>query len=379
MPFFYAIAPRLSMWCNADASVCRLNGEAQMSHNVRKFAAFVSSILVCFALHSVAADQQTVLVVAQDGSQIYYHQNGEPIDSEEVPKGTELTIESRSGERCFVTYKGKPAYIRRQLLATKQEFLDAQQKATQQQVVLPAESRASTQQQVAATSTTNAVTKYDARADAIHSVIQNLKARADAAIESGHYHFIGAMFTSFDGDYAEETAAERKQLAIEYDEKAGIAEASKLEETRRFETEQRAKGLMQYEGRWMTTNEVSQAEAKRKEEQARQDEQARLDAAERTPDKEALSKISVSFGWQDVWMNGGKKLVVWIKNSSQFRFSGNVNVTGKSVIDETVDWDVIYLDDERGLPGNGERPAILWFKNPEFISTFEYKVSGSFK
>jgi len=45
-------------------------------------------------------DQPTILVVAQDGSQLFYHQNGEPIDSEEVPKGTELTIENVSGERC---------------------------------------------------------------------------------------------------------------------------------------------------------------------------------------------------------------------------------------------------------------------------------------
>ena len=242
----------------------------------------IFSILVCFAVHCLAADQPTVLVVAQDGSQIYYHQNGEPIDSEEIPKGTELTIESTSGERCFVTYKGKPAYIRRQLLASKQEFLDAQQKTTQQQVGPPAESTASTQQKVTATSTTNAVTKNDARADAIRSVIQNLKARADAAIESGHYHFIGAMFNSYDGDYAEETATERKQLATEYDEKATVAEASKQEETKRieaeqlekavrieaeqlekavrFEAEQKAKGLVQYEGRWLTPAEAAQSD-----------------------------------------------------------------------------------------------------------------------
>ena len=168
-----------------------------MNRNVWKLVVLLSSILVFFTLRCFAADQQTVFVVAQDKSQIFYHQNGTPIDSEDVPKGIELTIESTSGERCFVTYKGKPAYIRRQLLATKQEFLEAQQKATQQQVVPPAESSTSTQQQVAATLTANAVTKDDARADAIHSVIQNLKLRADTAIDSGHYHFIGAMFTSY--------------------------------------------------------------------------------------------------------------------------------------------------------------------------------------
>lgn len=43
-----------------------------------------------------------------------------------VPKGTAFAIESTSGERCFVTYKGKPAYIRRGFLLTQQEFLEAQ-------------------------------------------------------------------------------------------------------------------------------------------------------------------------------------------------------------------------------------------------------------
>lgn len=89
-------------------------------------AVLLSSIVVCFAVRCLAADQQTVLVVAQDGSQIFYHRNGQPTDMEEVPKGTELRIESASGERCFVTYNGKPAYIRRQFLVTKREFLEAQ-------------------------------------------------------------------------------------------------------------------------------------------------------------------------------------------------------------------------------------------------------------
>jgi hypothetical protein len=50
-----------------------------------------------------------------------------------VPKGTEFTIESTSGERCFVTYKGKPAYIRRGFLLTQQEFLETQAALGQKQ------------------------------------------------------------------------------------------------------------------------------------------------------------------------------------------------------------------------------------------------------
>jgi hypothetical protein len=87
-----------------------------------KLTAIASILLLCLTLPCVAADQPTVLVVAQDGAQLFYHQNGQPTDMEEVPKGTELTIESTTGERCFVTYKGKPAYIRRQFLLTRDEF-----------------------------------------------------------------------------------------------------------------------------------------------------------------------------------------------------------------------------------------------------------------
>jgi len=96
--------------------------------SVGRSLAFVFIVLLGFAGPCLAADQQTVLVVAQDGSEIVYHRNGQPVDMEDIPKGTELTIESTSGERCFVTYKGKPAYIRRQFLVTKQEFLEAQQR-----------------------------------------------------------------------------------------------------------------------------------------------------------------------------------------------------------------------------------------------------------
>jgi len=64
---------------------------------------------------------------------------------EEVPKGTELRIERMSGDRCFVTYKGKPAYIRRQFLVTKDEFLQAQQKSNHSEAVAPTAGSTSSQ------------------------------------------------------------------------------------------------------------------------------------------------------------------------------------------------------------------------------------------
>jgi hypothetical protein len=120
------------MMCRIDSIVKSGERKSALNSNIldlRKFVVLISSILVCFAVHCLAADQSTVLVVAQDGSRLFYHQNGTPLDMEEVPKGTELTIESVSGDRCFVTYKGKPAYIRREFLVTKQEFLAIQQRA----------------------------------------------------------------------------------------------------------------------------------------------------------------------------------------------------------------------------------------------------------
>jgi hypothetical protein len=140
-------------------------------------------------------------VVAQDGAQIYYHRNGTPIDMEEIPKGTELKIESTSDDRCFLTYKGKPAYVRRQLLATKQEFFEAEQTA------------------------------------------------------KGLVQYQGEWITT------EQRDQKLKQV---------------------FEAEQKAKGLVQYEGQWITTNEVAQAkqrEAVARQREAKAEEQHRQEQA----------------------------------------------------------------------------------------------------
>jgi len=246
--------------------------EGPINLNVRKFAVFISSVLVCFAVHSLRADQQTVLVVAQD-SQLFYHRNGHPTGLEEVPKGTELTIERVSDERCFVTYKGKPAYIRREFLVTKQEFLAAQQKANQQRLdshtdaVPSVVGEKSTTNVAVATTNHNAATKDPARDAAIHSVIQNLKLRADTAIDSGHYHFIGAMFTSYQGEFADETAKEREQLAKEYDEQAQRKEQNQHIAQEQFEADQKAKGLVPYNGAWLTPQQLA-ASAKRLQDEA---------------------------------------------------------------------------------------------------------------
>jgi hypothetical protein len=90
-----------------------------------------------------------------------------------------------------------------------------------------------------------------------------------------------------------------------------------------------------------------------------------------------LHKIVVDFEWQNVWKEGGKKLVVTIQNNSEYEFKGTIRVTGKSPRDETIDSDTILLGD--GLAPDGSKCYnLLWFKNPEFISKLEYLIKGSF-
>ena len=93
-----------------------------------------------------------------------------------------------------------------------------------------------------------------------------------------------------------------------------------------------------------------------------------------------FSKIKVSFEWQDAWKEGGKKLIVTAENNSEYRFKGTIKVVGKSYRDETIDSGTLFLDDDIGLaPDGGERFALLWFKNPEAISTLSYLIRGSFQ
>jgi hypothetical protein len=223
------------------------------------------------------------------------------------------------------------------------------------------------------------LTKYT---KALESVIQNLKTKAEKPIESGDYDVASDIFKLYQGEFADDTIAIREKLASQYAENAeAIAQEQKWQEHLEYQklaVEQRAKGLVLYQGQWMTSNELSQAE-QREAEREQEQELARSAAEERAAEDEPLSRISAIYEWQNVWQDGGMKLVVRIRNSSRFRFSGTVDVKGKTARDETVDSDKIYLDDERGVPGNGERAAILWLKNPENITHLDFTAQGSFK
>jgi hypothetical protein len=98
---------------------------------------------------------------------------------------------------------------------------------------------------------------------ATQAVIQDSKDRADKALAEGHFAGVGDIFKRYQGEFADETTKEREQLAKEYDERASVAE-------QRFEADQKARGLVQYEGQWMTTNQVAEAEEQRTKQQEQQ-------------------------------------------------------------------------------------------------------------
>jgi hypothetical protein len=83
-------------------------------------------------------------------------------------------------------------------------------------------------------------------------------------------------------------------------------------------------------------------------------------------DKE-LSKIVVTFRWNDNWKEGRKQLVVAYQNNSQYEFNGAIYVVGKSRRDEIIGRDWIPLT--YGIAPDGSRgQAILWFENADVIS-----------
>ena len=72
--------------------------------------------------------QDSVLVVAGDNAELFYYNDAGPTGLERLSKGVQITVEKQSREQVFTTYRGKPAYIKRQLLVTPQEFTGAAEK-----------------------------------------------------------------------------------------------------------------------------------------------------------------------------------------------------------------------------------------------------------
>ncbi len=89
----------------------------------------IGFLLLSLPLTVCPDDQRAIWVVAEDGAQIFYHKNGTPFAMESIARGTEIQFDRTEGERCFLTYNGRPAYIRTKFLKTKQEFFVEEQKA----------------------------------------------------------------------------------------------------------------------------------------------------------------------------------------------------------------------------------------------------------
>ena len=72
--------------------------------------------------------QDSVLVVAGDNTELFYYNDSGPTGLERLAKGVQITVEKQAREQVFTTYRGKPAYIKRQLLVTPQEFAGTAEK-----------------------------------------------------------------------------------------------------------------------------------------------------------------------------------------------------------------------------------------------------------
>ena len=65
---------------------------------------------------------ESTLVVAADDTELFYLQNGQPSGLARLPKGTLITVETRSGDQIITTYNGQSAYLRSRSLITTQAF-----------------------------------------------------------------------------------------------------------------------------------------------------------------------------------------------------------------------------------------------------------------
>ncbi|HUJ08553.1 MAG TPA: hypothetical protein VL171_00865 [Verrucomicrobiae bacterium] len=92
---------------------------------------------------------------------------------------------------------------------------------------------------------------------AIGSTLDDLKNKASQKIEVGHFSAVARVFTGYNGRFAEETADARQKLATEFGSRA--AEAQRERELR-YEAEQRAKGLVNFRGEWITPEEKTKRE-----------------------------------------------------------------------------------------------------------------------
>ena len=75
------------------------------------------------------ANTETTLVVAKDDTELFYLKNGQPSGLALLPRGTLITVETRSGNQVFTTYNGLPGYLRSQSLITTQAFALAEAQA----------------------------------------------------------------------------------------------------------------------------------------------------------------------------------------------------------------------------------------------------------
>jgi len=197
---------------------------------------YIVSVVLGLLIGILAVDAQTpqsststAYVVNADNAEFYFHQNGTPTELGKLSIGTEIKVNSITGGRCYFSYNEKPAYIQRQLLIPKTEYL-----ATQERIRMQAE-EASKRALVA--------TQERAREQANMTNAQ----QEESSQEEKSRQLKAKLLEK----YHQESAKELAELEHKFAEQ-GLKIKAEVEATERFETSQKAKGLVKDGDQWVT-------------------------------------------------------------------------------------------------------------------------------
>lgn len=69
------------------------------------------------------------MVVNVETTEVFYVRDNKAVALDHAPKGTEIIVEKRILGNCYGQYRGRPAYIHRDALVTKEEFFVESQRA----------------------------------------------------------------------------------------------------------------------------------------------------------------------------------------------------------------------------------------------------------
>lgn len=194
----------------------------------KRFTAISLFIWLSLVIFAPADADPSVYVVKDDNAEFFYHQDGIPTGLGKIPVGTEITVDSINGERCYFVYNGKPAYIQRRFLNSQVGYL-----AEQEHVRMLAE---------------EAKKQQEAKQHALEQHReQERKHQAELKEQQRQ----------------EQARQEAARLQVQKEQEAARLQAQREQE--QFEASQQAKGLVKFGDQWMTPAQVQTALAEQKE------------------------------------------------------------------------------------------------------------------